>query len=313
MYKYYSRSTTSMYLIFLTITSLSLFCMENKILIDPPALIKDLIIRNIPLSHDDVCSWALVNQEYNKLIHDTVELRKNYLKNYALTQNKPDISAHITWHKYGSAYTFLTEKAPRKIRPCKKITFNLIYLTNNNTPQQVSKTFHSRLLQCPYNNHYRPCFRSNREVYFHGFRFHVPSGSSTAEGIFNLMEYSLSIENALQVSQCLFDINDSSQKPLNYIMFFEFPALLQAFLQSTHVDIQYKQLFSEPAYVADTIKIHAITGVTIPDNYTLFKECRDFRSPSKSFDDLPHNVKYAITKRYNEQPYYAKATKGGQK
>src|SRR6476660_9717175 len=93
---------------------------------DQTELIKDVILSNVTfLSHDDICSLALVNKKYNKIVQETVTLRKNHLTEYALTQGpffySSFISGAVKWHKNGCAYTYTARSTE-----CK--TFKLVYL-----------------------------------------------------------------------------------------------------------------------------------------------------------------------------------------
>jgi hypothetical protein len=270
-----------LYLLFILITiAPSLFCMEQpSTLIDPPTFVKEIIVSNITyLSHDEVCAWALVSKDYNKIITDTVELRKNHFKYCAINKGMPIIEADITWHKNGSAYTWIKHK--KELQPM----LNLVYLITREMPCTRSFDYQYDNALYPYvtDDKHRSFFNCTGKAYFHAFSFiYVPNDGSSL----NLVEFSLGTKDFTKKSRCLIDLDDYGER-INFVALLHFPVLIEAFLQSTdaHEGLTYLHKYYPKIKTDDTAKIYSIKGVTIPDDYALFKKSNGYGSPFTSFD-----------------------------
>ena len=261
----------------------SLCCMEQQpsTLTDPSTLIKQIIVSNvIHLSHNEVCAWALVNKNYNKIITDTVILRKNYLKNCALKKGTPIIDADITWHKNGSAYTWVPQEEKLNNYP----EHILVYLIDHGK-SSTNHLYHGNKIPYPYaiDNKHRSFFNCKGEAYVHVFHYiNVPDDGESM----NMLEYSLRTTGHSKISRCLIDLDDRGEL-INFVNLLHFPVLIEAFLQSTEVreGLTYLRKYYPQIRSGDTAKIYSIKGVTIPNNYALFKESNVYSSPFTSFDE----------------------------
>ncbi len=311
--------------------SSSLLCMDEQF---RHHLVKEIMVRNITyLSHDSLCALALVDKDYNtiiqetvearknyfgthvkhynKTIHNTVELRKNYLKNYGIPGRKVTVrgrasfteisttDAEVTWHKHGSTYVLLgRDKQPYP----DKLMLRMFYLMDDGDLCDAGDTVTFYDLwdyKCRFN------FNRQGEVYLHGVRNCFYDCDKRPEE--NIIEYSLSSKYPLKQCHCFIELENLMYCDFGYLL--EFPALVRAFLQSTHV---YTKLMtfvnrkSSPLHekyeTKEEVKMYNIKGVTIPDDFKLYKERYAYKSfLCENFDQLPEPIKNAILAKYAEQ------------
>lgn len=136
-------------------------------------------------------------------------------------------------------------------------------------------------------------FKNNRDVCFHAY-----GGITINEKIFaHVLEYCLAPSTEPELLACM-TIIDGRFIPLE--KFLEFPPLIQAFLQACN---------PWPYRFGDSIKIFPLGGVTIPDDYKVWKQYFSNVSRYKSFKDLPKIIRKAITERYCAQKNIIKKKK----
>lgn len=318
-----------LYLFFILATfSSSLLCMDEQF---RHHLVKEIMVRNIKyLSHDSLCALALVDKgyntiiqetvearknyfrthvkHYNKTIHNTVELRTNYLKHYGIVGRRVTIcgfteiattDAEVTWHKHGSAYVLLD----RDKRPYPdKLMLRIVYLMDDGDLCDAGDTVTFYDLwdyKCRFN------FNRQGEVYLHGVRSCFYDCDRRPEE--NIIEYSLSSKYPLKQCHCFIELENLMYCDFGYLL--EFPALVRAFLQSTHVYTKLMTFFHkrllpphEKYETQQEVKMYNIKGVTIPDDFRLYKKRYALKSfLCENFDQLPEPIKNGILDKYAEQ------------
>jgi hypothetical protein len=297
----------------------------------PVSLIREIMIHEIipSLAHDDICSLALVNKDYNKIIKNTIELRKNYLKNYLLLEHIPVIDrtmifdkhefnvienkityvknyvlakdikiadSNITWHNNGSAFT-LTRCTSYT---CHGLRFLLVFLGDQGAVVETSycENTNTNIYQWS-NGEERPRFNDKGEAYFYG----ITEGE-------DFFEYFLSTKKPQKKLLCLIDPLENIRLDLrikSLASLVNFPNLLSAILQSKQVHEEALKFYWSYRNFDENYKgkIYVINGVIIPDDYAV---CENFRNNKflsckkiNKFDDLDYSVKWAIERRYKEQ------------
>jgi len=157
-----------------------LSCMNNDTTIgdvncaelNPLAVIPDFIVNYYSsfLDHTAICSFSLVNKEYNqkiimgkeerkKLFHGTLPLTKNY----SFTK--------VIWHKYGSACAIVTQRDYSSSHllslKCIQLKGHTIFKKKSSLFQHFYKFFHSEIEELPHKPF--PFFDKEKNIlYFYG-------------------------------------------------------------------------------------------------------------------------------------------------
>lgn len=278
-------------------------------------LVKDIMVRNIKyLSHGSICALVLVDKNYNQLIqetvevrknylrmrakyynrtiHNTLELRKNYFNSYGLTCSKLTRDAEVTWHKYGSAYVLLGKN---KEHGSKNLIFKIAYLMDGDVCDAGKTVELSDELddKCHFNRQGEVYFRGIQSVY-RAVTIDIIEHSS------DIIEYSLSFQHPFKQHYCFIELENLTYWRLGCLL--DFPALLQAFFESTQV---CEKLITtrcmrhcttgERREIEEQVKVYNIKEVTIPDDFRVSKESLQV------FDQLPESLRNAILDKYAEQ------------
>jgi hypothetical protein len=132
-------------------------------------------------------------------------------------------------------------------------------------------------------------------IYGYGYTFFDPF-----HGERRVIEYSLWFTGTAKNKSCFFRFyNQRTMYCFSHLL--NFPLLMKAFFKSTdkHEYIDEGEL----------LRVYALSGVTIPDNYTVYKTCSLANYGNYgSYDELGYGIKKTLDMRYKEQQREQKKT-----
>lgn len=266
-----------------------------------------------------ICCLSVVSMGCCRIIRDTVQSRKNHkqdcrdlvLNSDSLTRRQRffDLDPHLklmenlVWNQYGTAcatasfgsslkWTLYHEELPVGFceRENRLILEQRLLLDDKSVGNCILWDDFYDVLP------HRPLlfFDNNGDVCFHACG---GEKKSDAHG-FDVLEYRLSSDIwRAGIFICIAKIN-SELYPL--AIFLEFPLLLQAFLQSSRVQLENGET---------NRKIFMLEGVIIPDEYYTCKSCYKEILCYPSFEKLPKRLRKAIVAHYQAQQQEKKAKK----
>jgi len=265
-----------------------LHAMEKEVITIPPEITKyawnTVLEHGIKwFSHAMICSLA-VSKQYEAILRKTALLRKNYLLQNCSLKDK---GAGAQWHKYGAA--------------CARVRCS--------TDPDYHFVFGDWLIIERYSIG-EDCWRTQWDGFQH-FTPYKPKGFFDKDGNFciyacgeiitarrrcfsAMVEYSVLAHGQKKAINCITDIVHNDRF-VNLKMFVEFPSLLEAFLNSSRVNIIESEVHN------DDIKVFRSSGVIIPKDYK--KQIQFFPQQAiyKSFNDLPLVVRKTIIALYKKQ------------
>lgn len=221
-------------------------------------LIKEIILYNdiTLLSHSELCALALVDKSWNNKIQKTAIVRRKHLEN-----NIPNFP--ITWHKYGSAYSYLQRDMPltasyplyEKLR--KGIHLNLVFFNgNNNIDQKCLEGFPSWYKEgLPVEDISLTFFSKKEETCLYAYGW-VPDTGKFKEIIkesIGIVEYSLDTNGKQKLLECFVDVNGSTKLQILK----DCPVLLQAFFNSKCIT------------ESESKKVYGVEGLELDEDYTI--------------------------------------------
>jgi hypothetical protein len=263
------------------IYSSSLICgMDQPTITDNESLAWEIALKNgvALFNYRKINRLAVCSKKLDLIVCKTASDRKQYL------QGQCKLSGDVVWHKHGAMCGAMWhDKYQRMYR-------RLFYLNKHTIHNQTVAVYEGKFCkplplerQSFFNNQSDFCFYGYGD---RGFRIDEISGKVIA---YYLCASHRPGEISCRQAECLIKINSKKSSLLGLDIFLEFPVLLNAFLQSTAVEMG--KLGWDYWY-----EIYHIAGVTIPKNY---KEHKQYFSRNKysSFDDLPKYVRKAVEKQ----------------
>src|SRR5579872_6811355 len=226
------------------------------------------------LSHNDICALKLVNHACCKSVEDTRELRKNYFNDHA-HQSVPFYpkglqKSQISWHKNGSACTFIIEENNKLAQLAAvylhdKGTFRAVQTDLTHLPERIHRCEDENLHLPRFNAHGQPCF------YVYQWCMHNENGDKwfPPTDCLRLIQYILCKDGSLLPVQCAVRLaSDHLAQDYDCLLLLNFPKLLSACLESKEIKFQRKSSLKN----IDGKCVYDIKGVTIPHDYQDFKQ-----------------------------------------
>ena len=269
-----------------------LWCMEA-----PPGSIKsnDLLLREIVLDyglcHPSICSLVLVDTTYNQLIKkkERVKSRKKCIKNWAAENNVSFIKEQTEWHKHGSvlAHAYVDQRTigfSLMLECCQLGDGNTVSKKNARWAGNYQNESRCRFVDMiPYLS--QPLFNDKGHVRCYGIAEIRENGG---EWVNLIREYSFfSVNEVAHSMQCMVNLN--SRKLINFISLVEFPVLVKALMNSTHVEISL-----------EGYKVYHLDGAILPNDYQIWKEINGI-TIVPSFDKLPDIIRKPLEEHFEKQ------------
>ena len=269
-----------------TIVSTSVHCMDS---IYTDAL-HDIIIYHIIPNVD--CrmqrTLAVLSTQYNQNIEDNYRPNKKRIEQLMLENKSPIIRGQGSWNKDFNRCAWVTI-APLE-NGTKKLTLFLVKLTVDKDVSMHNYTW-SHYMQPVIDDTVRPFFNEKGDTFCYGYGLYGFCNRNKA-----VIKYSIQCDGTVKDNRCVFSIKENEidhEYHCNWLL--NFPVLLRAFLQSTHV--------CEKSITSwDWVEVYDMGGVSIPEDYKHFKSHVSARFLHyQSYDNLYCCIRKAIDGRYAQQ------------
>ncbi len=252
------------------------------------------------------------------------QFNKNFLIEHAPELNKYFIhNQKVIWNEDKTAYAFIDQTDRYNL----KLTFTFL----NDDRKSINETYlkyeknrndqHKQPIYLFPNDDALPFFNENHEACFHAdAHIYVPKVDTFRQ----IILYSLNKNGQSKELRCRTDLfpyisdkyysiaNVERTISVSLMQIIQFPSLLTAFLQSSKKKEEKTNFYltnekDKKKYKKDdTAMVYSITGVTIPEDYALCKNCDHFPNNYNCgivhyFENLPKDYQRAITQRKIDQ------------
>lgn len=271
--------------------------------------VRDVIFTDIiQFSHDDLMAFGLTCKSNDLYLRTACDRRKACIREICLDTFLNVVFNCLHWHGYGSRaeYKKIVDDSESTCTK-KKLMLARLELANKGSVKEYFGTwsnFQSELWYKPV-----PFYTINKELCFFGHGWIDVAGCGSCGNIVHYkMGETIHFHDAIErqprpfAMRCKLHFKKSTGEEMKEVLcqLLEFPHLLKAIINSG----QYAQenVYKEDSpYPVDTFLVFDLEKIIIPDNYKEWGQYHKRQICCSAFDQLPRDLPYAITKRYEEQ------------
>lgn len=272
--------------------------------------IRDVVFADFfQFSHEDLMAFGSTSQDNDHYLRAAFDRRKEYVLRIWLSDRVVNID-FLHWHRYGSRAEYkkmVYDSA--SICTKTKLTIGRLELADKGAVKEYFGTwsnFQSELCYKPI-----PFYSIDKQLYFFGHGWiNVVNYASCGNIVCYKLGETIHYNNAIQrkgyssAMRCLlhFKKQNGEEGKEALCQLLEFPHLLKAILDSAQAT--QEKIVKEAGAVAwaeNDCLLFDLEKITIPYNYNEWAQYYKKLVYYATFDWLPRDLAYAITKRYEEQ------------
>ncbi len=298
------------------------FCIAGSPLLHA---MEDVMVHYIAKADCDVQrTLAVLNRAYNKRIEEHFRPNKKRIEQFMLEKKTPLIPGEVSWNKYFNACAWVTIKPCAVNKERKWWGLSVVEYKDRIIEKNESKVgFYFPAIE----GNMRPFFNEDGYASFHGYADVWIMPNDYQRMCQSIVEFSLKPWGC-QFSRCFICLDENDvDKVYDFYYFFNFPALVKAFLQSSTVRYHERSFADGQDYA----NYYDISGVTIPEDYRTYKahpffqychcdkahpffqycHCdnekfcdrltRKYRYPFSAYNQFPEELRNAIDNKYAQQ------------